>query len=811
MRNAKIIKAHVYLEGYEVNFLNLNIVEAEGSAPMAEITVAAYPGILNLLPKTVCIVTAELPLRDDSGNYLFSTVDGNSVLTYAEYVIFYGQFNGFNYNRTGFQSAMTLAFSGFTAEWDKNPIVPVAASIPTLLQSVFLGVSSVGNGQQNKYGIFYEGYPSVLLSYTEILNGNFGGMTPWINNVNSAKQKMADNLNTMLTDREYYSYRLNSESNGDIFSALVSHIKNAMAAATPIQKADSAKVSLADSLKYLFENLYHESTQYLFILSRATNTNIMTQYINSEVLRELVLEESTVDFFKSGMQGLKGTQPISAVLQLILPNMFYDYIEFAAPVLIPMPEDRSKMTLNKIMVKPKSAMFSPIVNNIIFDDDLVQANITRMFDNEPTRLINMTKPLPTADSSGNLVVNSLMATIAPQGILATDVLTSLQESSTADKLKYDKALRNNASPEDLQKFIESLTGTQDSEYSPTLASGKLPTAAQIKNKQILGYTYEEVLRGIIPTMYTDPYNSEYSFILNELKKQNKKIQSASDINTDALIGSLDIVYNIFHSVTTSGDAFVRYSSNLANFLYHEARRKPRTAQLNVDFSPFRVVGFPALICIKETGPFVANLAQNQISISPNGAAQQVLTFTHVSQLNVDESYVQNNLETLADAYQDISTVKNTDLNYFSEFEPKSVGKNLYIFANGVNPASLYDFCEFTPGLAPTSNTRITAQCANNLMKAYEEKTDEIDAEKFVYKLTHKRLTTMPQLMSALANDEVGFNAQALVDRINITDSSAPRPFLDVRQQAVQKIFVSENPQFWWAMPKNSVFVKGIAK
>ncbi len=812
MRNAKSVKAHLYLEGYEVNFLNIAITEADGAPPTAEVVVPAYPGILNILPKTIGMITVELPLRDDKGNYLFTQTESGDVLTYSEYVLFYGQLSGYGFSRSGFQSAATIVFTGFTGEWDKNPIVPIAMNIPTLLQSVFLGVSSVG--ANSKYGIFYQGYPSVLLSYTNILQGHLGGTQKWIADAATNRIAVADNLNTMLHDREYPFYKNGSLSKIDTFAKLLTDPQTTMGAAKPI--LSNALIRLAKSLEYLLENMYHESTGYLYMLSRATNINIMTQYINSEILRDVIIQDAVVDYFSRGMQGLQGNEPISSVIKFILAHMFYDYIEFAAPTLIPDPDPNRAgyFALNKIMVKPRTTMFSPIGANVIFDDDIIQTNITRAFDSEPTRLINLTKTLPTQDSAGNLPLSSLMATIAPQGVLATDVLKIQQETSNQLKTDLDKQTSNGASPADVQKFIDAMTQQQTADYSPILASDQTINQKNIKNFQILGYTYEEVLRGVIPTVNQDEYNSEYSFILGELQKKYPNVKSANDITQDMMIGTLDTVYNVFTSRTNSGDAFVRYSANLANFLYHEARRQPRTGQAVVDFSPFHLVGFPAVLGIKETGPIVGYVVGNQISISANGTAQQVLSFSHLSPLNVDSSFIENGLETLADAYQDISPTGSADLNYFSEFAPQSVGKNLYVFATGTFPSSLYDFCLATKGLAPKNNTRLTAQCVNNIMTAYYAKTDKLEADAFVYQLTHRRLATMAELMASLANNTTGFDSQTISDRIQTydptkADTAGPHPFIDVRQQAIQKIFAPESPQLWWTQKRNGAFVKGI--
>lgn len=92
MFNSKAVKAHLYLEGMEVDFSSLTIQEQIGQPPTATVSLVPIMHIYNILPKTQCIITVEVEVRNPETGDTVEDAAGNKV--FEEVVQFSGRTPG---------------------------------------------------------------------------------------------------------------------------------------------------------------------------------------------------------------------------------------------------------------------------------------------------------------------------------------------------------------------------------------------------------------------------------------------------------------------------------------------------------------------------------------------------------------------------------------------------------------------------------------------------------------------------------------------------------------------------------------------
>lgn len=828
MLPSKKVKAHLYLEGVEIDFSSLTINESAGSPPTAVVSIPPVLHIYNILPKTVCVITAEVEARNPETGETIE--DSNGKKMFDEVVLFFGELRAYGLNRTAAAAEVELTFNGFTDNWTTTPIVPVDSTIPTLAQSQIVGVnyyrpkSSENDPEKveelyKSFGIYYRGFPTLLMGFADLLTKEApGDTTPMLRTISINYGR--EDVQKRLLD---YAKK-HAKNAGEMYEKLMNKRFDVSA---------TSPAALKTALQYMTKHFLLNYGQFSESMTKSLTLDTFINYIGSTVTKSYFKNVSVVNYLRNNLQQMGGTISIHDALRRILPFMRYQYQEFASPIVTP-DTSGGGMILNKVLFSPRPELFSPIVNNTIFDDNIVSASFARDLSKEPTRLIRLATPLLTQNQDSQSLLQVTLATIMPHDVVVGSKLTNMADKAMANLEKIAKiaAVRGNIDDADLEDKIK--TWTQDSylkaqkDAEAAQAEGRALTQAEkdqldkawaiaqdvdklfnkdatgktefeelkknLENLRIFDLSKEEKLRGVIPDVYSDDSGIEYAFLLDALNKKQpggKTYATYTDfVNDDSatkVTDSHEAVLAELNNKKTKEDALSRYYSELADYTYREHRRKSRVLNLQTDYSPYRVCGYTGTVFIKDIGTMVGVLSSISSRINSNGEATQSLNFTHMAILSSD-----NSLATTSD-YLDHYT--DGLPGYLSEFTVDKVGKNVYTYVSGRNNASLFEYAtkvlknpiegyELTPGIETVDSAIIVG--AN-----YDLITDAQTLEKFVHKLTWRNLATYGELMAVLKNTEKGFTPRPAAE--TVTFKNAPRPFVKERQDVIMKIFKAVQP------------------
>ena len=405
------LKYHVYLENIEVDFSNISISESKGQVPRAVVSILPIENIFNILPKTLCTITCEMPVRDQNG----VVITEQSTVAYDELVVFFGELSSYGMSRGPTNVEIQLTFFGFLENWDAMSITPVDSSIQTCANSVILGINPADSNNTQRGSFFYSTILTPVLSFVQLLQDDTNKeANKVVSNVglnvgrDKSRQRLIDYRTALVSHRS--ALYTKSKNMGDLGTALT-------------QSGNSLKTALQKVVKHLLLNygvFMHSMTKSLML-------DTMINYIGSEEYAKLIKPNSAVQFISTGLKETSGNAtPISEVLKNILPYINYTYTEFAAPIISSDSTTPIKNIVSKILVHPDMSFFAPIANNVFFDDDIVTAQFGRNFNIEPTRLIRLSNQITTTSADGKQpLFGLLLATIVPANIVVGTVVGEL--------------------------------------------------------------------------------------------------------------------------------------------------------------------------------------------------------------------------------------------------------------------------------------------------------------------------------------------------------------------------------------------------
>jgi hypothetical protein len=788
MYTAKRIKCHVYLENVEIDFQSVSIFEQRGAPPKATINVPPVKDIFNLLPKTIGIVTADLERRNTDGK-LVLTSDGKTI--YDETVIFFGEFAGTGMSRSAGGAEVQLIFDGFLGNWETNPIVPVDASLPSASQAVILGINYLSQSRPTGLGMLYNRFPTMLLSFV-----NFFDKTDESSAIKATFMSAFPPSGGRDTPKK--------------------HLKSFWKDAIPATPKHGSRVGaeLQNALAVTTRNFLLNYGMFLHSQVKSLLLDGMINYVGSDMTQGLASNIATIMYLKEKARNLvtEGSMSITSALNSIVNNLNYTYQEFAAPIITVDSMKVSDLCSSKILFQPIATMMSPIVNNVLFDDDIISMNTSRLWANEPTRVIYMGDPLMTSNDQGQSIAPMLLATIAPSNVVVGKAIGEISTLSK-DQLKIisDETRKSETAERSLAKALTTLNKNaaakpavqaEITKYTDliTRSQGAIADQQKIMNTRALPFlklSPEELIRGVVPVTVHDTAGLEEAFLLTVLNKKLPKEEPTSEQAKAALVkasipvdSSADVFSAMGYGANGAGNdqtqALMSYYVQLANLDYREKRRASRGMTVQTVFSPYRICGVASLIMLKDIGPVVGVLNSNQVTITAQGETSQYLSFSHISILRLV-----NAIGGYADALDNFTD----DLPpYLKEFSVDKVGEGLYVYMNGRSNSSLYDFCLNTQVLstAPTDMNKATLVCAEQLEKVYQAMQDHNNIDSFIHQLTYRRFILFRELMAVLSESSAKLTPRPAT--MLVSEETGPRPFIKERQDVVLQIFKAVDPQ-----------------
>ena len=719
------IKCHVYLEGVEVDFNTISITESAEMPPTATIKIPAKENIINLLPKTVGVITYED--IDDSGNIV-------------EYIIYYGELTGYGMQRMPDSREVLLTFTSLTNNWNSSYIVPIDITIPTAATMMLLGINyyAAGADNPNSSMIFFKDNVSPLMQLSQKVQ-HYGS---WGKAMNAVITQMNQTVGTYL-----------------------SHVNRAL--------------RITDTMTVI-------------------DSNIMSSIINTT---------SLINYLRGLTRQLDSHLTITQGIQQILPYFAYDFCELAAPTYFA----DSSLPVKKIFIKPKTQLLSPIMCNIMFDDDVASLQYARDINMEPTRLVSMSNPFYTQGTeTQNLHV--LIATVAPQGVVVGNSLNYYQnnhkkiaaEVAQAGAMELGVTSINN----DIAKRDQFLAqvSQKDTTESTKLENFNL-RAVQIKRTQdrdaaelalttemadteekinavhpnILTLTNEEKIRGVNLDYHQDTTGIEQAYLIGAYGNPDivTDAQYLEAIAADPVKRKAqgDALYAMFVrnnvQTTESGitadtahasSAINDYHVKMAQLYLKENKRQNRSITITGSYSPYRVCGFPSLILTTDFDPLIGYLQQTQTTISSDGQSSQICQLSHVAVVGVSG---------INASFLDNYTI---DLpSWLSDFSFENVGTNLYSVVMNSDASSISDYCV----------KHTIEDCIAQLKKEYAAHSALADRADYVKDITQRPLVTLDAMKTFLLCDTNGFLKEQPLSRWN---SAAPVPFMIERRQAVEAAF-----------------------
>ena len=781
----------VYLEGKQVDFSTITVSETAGQVPHAVVSVIPVEHIFNILPKTICVITCMMPVRTRDGSIVLE----NGAIAYDELVIFFGELVGHGLVRTVTSAQIQLTFQGFTGNWDTTSITPADANIQTNAGSVILGLNAAdantANADSKTNGSFF--YNTLLTPLT-----SFVDLLRQADDKDKTAEKVVQNI-SLDKSRPEARARLNAHKNTLLTQRSQSYNNAVNENETGV--AIAGVTNLKDALQKTIKHLLLNYGVFTHTMTKSISLDTMINYVGSAIYEKLIKSNAAAQYIQTGVSERTGdATPVSHVLKEILPYINYVYTEFAAPIVCPDSSNKTENTVSKILVHPDLSFLAPISNNVFFDDDIIAAQFNRDFNSEPTRVIRIGNQIATVGGAdGKLPLFQLiLATVIPANIVVGTAIEQLSKTTTAN---IDNAISKASGDKvDITKISDdAVTDTQTTAKTALQNSTKSDMQQQQRYRamqkaengmsagdaaediKILKITNEEMIRGVVPQVIGDINGIEMAFILAKNETTNK---GATDVPTEkqslldtyakaqkAEEAAIPVKDGLKLASDSQTDLNI-YSAGLALIRYRNLRRQNRSLSLNVVYSPFRICGASSLIFIKDVGPIVGVLKQIETNISANGDVSQQLSFSHVSILNV-----LNSVGTYADALDNFS---DTLPAFEQEFTLDKVGQRIYSFINGRRyDSSVNDFVTKMVGKPTTYPT--TKDQANYLQTTYYKNKNLVDVEKFLYKLTWRRLATKGELMAVITN-------KARTANTFISNEDGPHPFVKERQDVINELF-----------------------
>ena len=372
--------------------------------------------------------------------------------------------------------------------------------------------------------------------------------------------------------------------------------------------------TIKDALSELMATFINNNTYYELMqntLKVIERINVLPNTIGATDKQDQVVANSVlVELLHNQEANYPDVIGANEVLNKILPYLGYEWVDLAAPTWID-----GKPT--SFIFKPDMSYMLPIVNNVIMPYEVSDMYYSRNMMAEPTRTILQTMPLPMKLNQAN-TENMMTSVVSPA--VAIDF--------------YDDP---NGNP--------------------------LPIGVP---------TNEEKVRGFQPRY--GQYDNGVSKILASMGAQ-ARTQDAESTTVPFYSKHLDAADVDDASVmkTDSSQRKLKYLSYWADKSFFDSRYASRSCNLSIAYSPYRMVGFPALVVDKILPSIYGTIESIESSISADGNASQRIS---IKSPKLITSLSNTAKPELLDIYGNF--IPQFPYCYSTEiYDSKTIGSNIY--------------------------------------------------------------------------------------------------------------------------------------
>ena len=576
------------------------------------------------------------------------------------YLLFDGELHQYTLQRTADSRSVNLQFVGNLYNWAANYIIPHEASVVSMLQRAVYGIATpLPDGSTQQS----------LIKYIK-----------------------ADDLMSPMTELANALHRLSDEPMNSVIKRAVQDLNTTL---SPFYRRISSALKMSEK----------------------------TLVINSEVARDIVINQATIEYITNTVRALADVNPILKVFGRMLDSFAFRLSEISAPI-------RSGSNVYKIIAHPISSNFSPLTCNIIFSDQIGTINYSRAIEMEPTRLVSTSPSLEIPEGADReLPINLLLAIVAPHHVLVQNIF------SGGDQVKEHSRI---------------LRITQEEKFK-----GINTKSSQEHNRIFNAFIYSK--HGTKASKEQAKDNPAKAEVLNLRKAVIEQAANLDSLKTN------------FEKNVQKGDP-VYFRIKRAEFDFQNARYEARTANLTVDYNPYRVVGHTALIIDKNLPVILGNITNLTTIISAGGQITQNLALSHVRTIPTEKFNM--NYEFLDDLFTD------TFPWFEQEFNFDNIGENYYNKLTGNTRGSLKYWVPKEAQGKDLHDRFIAA--VKNLIERYEASTNKVEFENYV---THRNLVTEKQYASFI-NSQVDTIDNIWQNELNPADNL----YVQERQDRVKEIF-----------------------
>jgi hypothetical protein len=467
--------------------------------------------------------SAALTILPKTVTHVFYMDDNNNSV-----LIFQGELAGSGISFTSDKRSIQLTFTGMTQNWKTNVILPMDLKVRTMASSGLYAQIVQNPDPTASSEVLADLIQFKNITGTHPLDDVLKRLTPTVGDPDTLSEILVDVLKLFGTDY-----------NGVYWNAV--------------------------STAFKFDNMIAIDG-----LGKETWTPI-------KKIEKLLVTRAVMDYIRGQAQGTPAGVTIDRLLLLLLDAFGFCWSEIAAPSYVGGKRAH-------ILIKPKTHFFPPMKHNLVVDDNIVQLNFTRSFDEEPTRLLGQTVPFYLSADELN---TTIIGVVVPNNVRLLDAIPKNVEGAEYETLK------------------------------------------------MFGLSKEEQCRGVIVHEYQDDSFIENAYLVAiNTDPATGQVNMATNMTiADRIAAAKKFAGEVQDPPNLSAMQNTEiYHMNIASTMYYDKRHAERTVQVNSPYSPYRMVDFPGVIISKyfPTGiaGLVGNLQSVSATISADGEAEQTLLFSH---------------------------------------------------------------------------------------------------------------------------------------------------------------------------------------
>ena len=269
------------------------------------------------------------------------------------------------------------------------------------------------------------------------------------------------------------------------------------------------------------------------------------------------------EHFANQITGTNYTESLLNILHQIFQYVGYDIVEIGAPV-------KTGSNLQSILIKPVGDYMMPIKCNTIFTDQILYMNFSRDLDAEPTRITSYCNPI-FPQTAKNELDTLIMTVIAPSEIM-----------------------------DNAKKVTEGLQ---------------------------MGMSEEEKYRGVLPRQYTDTTGLDETYLFYCGRQKDGGVKSFFDAKKALSDLKNETAPTMVKYLIDKKNDVLKYHKALADLHYADLRLSSRVFSVGLPYTPFRLVGFPAVVIDRDFPSVIGTVSQITSVISSDGNATQSIALS----------------------------------------------------------------------------------------------------------------------------------------------------------------------------------------